>query len=590
MRFPSKVSWQQLLTTIALSLTLTVPFLVAYHVNPIPSFYPEWTAALFGLVAMTFLLQRAGTGHLELPELCFIPAGLLLVAALQWLILPDVLPASVALFSLYLCWTILMLILGRELTRSFGLDTIGRCVALAVLVGALLEALTACLQLEGSIGQPWIFSQSSGYGIRGNLAQRNNFCDYLWLGISAALYLRSREWLKTVAAGIGVFILISLTIFSGSRTIWLYSCAIPLLSIWAVRHQPEQKEMRRLLNWSIAALISAVAIQLLVSYVIPAQLATLPGSSAGSRLLATGGSDPVRLVLWRAALITWQEHPWLGAGIGQFKYQFYLHHLDPQLATLPELPENAHNLFFQLLAETGLLPQLLLLVLGLRWTLDMLRKTWSPAHWYFMASLLVLGLHSGLEYPLWYSYFLGSAALMAGSLSTRNLQLNLGRYTMPLVAGILLFGVFSLYIMQSDYTTLEEMEDSQITAKMVVDYRELYQEQAQSLFPSVFSPYYELFFADTQEDTPESLGIKLATCDRALRFSPSRLSVFKCAHLQAIAGKKDAAKLALQRAVAAFPDDAQELLPQWRKRATMEPGIALLLKNFPDTISTTTPH
>lgn len=587
-RFFSSIPWQPRLTLSALCLMLTVPFLMAHHYHPIPAFYQEWAAAFFGLVALSLLLRREFAERLELPELTLLPLGLLLIVVAQWLLLPNAPPARLQLFSLYLIWAALMLILGRQLARSLGLEKISQWLATAILVGALLEALTAGLQLEGSIGLPWIFPHTTGIGLRGNLAQHNNFSNYLWLGIAAALYLRSQQWLKRPTAAIAIAILIIFTVLSGSRSTWLYASGLVLLSSWAAWRWPEQTEMRRARRWSLAALIGAIAFQLLVSSGLLAELASLfaslSGSSAGSRLLAGGSSDPMRLALWRAAWLTWQEHPWLGAGIGQYTWQFHQHVLELMPMRLPGLPEHAHNLLFQLLAETGLAGALLLVIFGGRWIFQLIRQEWTSAHGFFAASLLILLLHSGLEYPLWYAFFLGPAALMAGALSAHNRPLRLQRSAPPVIAGVILLGVLSLYNLRADYKTLEDTVNGRFPAYNAADFQQHYRATANALSRSEFMDYLVLMATANQADNGDDLAAKLSNCQRALRFSATRMIVFKCAHLQALAGQHEAAKLALKRAVASYPDEAEALLPQWQKRAAQEPAIAFLLSDFPPTV------
>jgi hypothetical protein len=84
-----------------------------------------------------------------------------------------------------------------------------------------------------------------------------------------------------------------------------------------------------------------------------------------SHLLSTGGSG--RWQFWSAALSEFREHPVLGGGAGSYETWWAQH------GSLPYFVRNAHSLWFETLAETGLLGLLLLggavlggLALGLR--------------------------------------------------------------------------------------------------------------------------------------------------------------------------------------------------------------------------------
>jgi len=67
--------------------------------------------------------------------------------------------------------------------------------------------------------------------------------------------------------------------------------------------------------------------------------------------------------------------------------------------------QHAHNLVFQLAAETGVAGLLVLFVsLGV-WLYGLRHAKLDAAHWWGHAALGVLAIHSLLEYPLWYTYF-----------------------------------------------------------------------------------------------------------------------------------------------------------------------------------------
>ena len=51
------LTWHTRASLAALCAMLTLPFLNPHHFHPIPTFYPEWTAAACALLAATLLLQ-----------------------------------------------------------------------------------------------------------------------------------------------------------------------------------------------------------------------------------------------------------------------------------------------------------------------------------------------------------------------------------------------------------------------------------------------------------------------------------------------------------------------------------------------------
>ncbi|MBS1190724.1 MAG: lipid core-O-antigen ligase-like enyme [Rhodocyclaceae bacterium] len=561
----------------AIALMATVPFLMAHHYNPIPTFFQEWTAAALSFVALTFLWRGIGTEPLDIPEIALLPVGLMLLAAVQWMFLSDVQTDRLLIFGCYMVWTIVLVILGRRLAQTCGLQAFADILATAILIGALLEALTGGIQLAGLARLPWTFPHVGG-GLRGNLAQPNNFADHLWLGVASALYLRTRGRLGVAATAACFLVLLPFAVLSGSRSGWLYAIGLAVFSLaWAWR-QPD-RATRMLARWSIGALVGSLLCQLAfnASWVpVPANIAT-----SGTRL-AQGSYDSVRLALWRIALDAFLENPWLGAGFGQYTRQVHLHVLDLMPWRSPGLPEHAHNIVLNLLAEMGLAAGLLLLILVGRWVAGLLRAPRTPEVWWIIAMALVLGIHSNLEYPLWYGFFLAVAALLAGAGSRTNRVLQPGRSAPYAMAAFLALGGLTLYNLHRDYGLLEDALNGRLAAASAQEGRQLTEDALKRLArESLLRPYVDLAVANLMADDRDNLELKLQNCDRAQRFSASRDIVFKCAHLLALAGRQDEGRLALRRAVAAYPDRAEEVLAQWKKRSAAEPSIARLVAEFP---------
>ena len=56
-------------------------------------------------------------------------------------------------------------------------------------------------------------------------------------------------------------------------------------------------------------------------------------------------------------------------------------------------------------------------------SVGLLRQPRTAAHWWMWAAALVLAVHSMLEYPLWYTFFLGFAAVVLGMGEARTIKL-----------------------------------------------------------------------------------------------------------------------------------------------------------------------
>ena len=125
-----------------------------------------------------------------------------------------------------------------------------------------------------------------------------------------------------------------------------------------------------------------------------------------------------RFAIWADTLALIARQPWLGVGWGEFNFAW-------TLTPFPDRPtaffDHTHNLPLQLAVELGV--PLALLVLALfAWSLwrafaaRAARRT-TPQRLTLRAAfmmVLMMALHSQLEYPLWYAYFLLPTAFAWG--------------------------------------------------------------------------------------------------------------------------------------------------------------------------------
>ena len=137
----------------------------------------------------------------------------------------------------------------------------------------------------------------------------------------------------------------------------------------------------------------------------------------GQQRLAEGDVSGSRFRIWADALQLIAQHPWTGVGWGNFNFAWSLTPF-PQRHTA--FFDHTHNLPLQLAVELGL-PLALVVCALLLWAL------WQGARRALAATgaasatgrcalmmVVLIGLHSLLEYPLWYAYFLLPTAFAWG--------------------------------------------------------------------------------------------------------------------------------------------------------------------------------
>lgn len=562
-----------------ISLTLVglmwvLPFLYYYHAYPLTTFYQEWGAAILGLCAALFLLSRQNWQQPEIPRIILLPISLLLLVLLQYLLGKITYFDQALLFALYMLWAALLMMLGRELRERFGWAVLATTLAVFLLLGTELSAVAGILQhYRWRTFLDAVITSKINVAVYGNMAQPNHYANYISMGLVSLGLLRPqlRTW-QTVLLGTP---LLFVMVLSGSRSSWLYLLGMVVLAyLW----QRRDKSCRHLLNYTLLLLPGFALMHGLVQ--LP--WLTIPsGVTTVQRLFAADNSGSIRLYLWQESWLIFKQFPLLGAGFGQYAWQHF--QLGPvlQAGNISGLYNNAHNLLLQLAAEMGLAGLIILFgTLGM-WLWQGARAKFSVYHWWAYGVLLVLGIHSMLEYPLWYAYFMGIAAILLGALDGGSYRLELRRLGQLSVAMILLTGFASLVQLQRGYKQLERAlaerprsaADNGATQRM----REVMIEVHG--YP-LLQPYAEIFMNNWIEVSGDELDKKLALNERAVKFVPVASVVYRRAWLLALAGRAEEASLQLARAIWSYPSDFPAQMKELSALAQKDPARFSALLEF----------
>ena len=526
-----------------------LPFLYYYHAYPLTTFYQEWGTAILGLCAATFLLNKHNWRQPEIPRIVLLPIGLMLLALLQFLLGKTTYFDQTLLFSLYMLWATLLIMLGRALRENLGMAVLASTLAVFLLLGTELSALAGILQhYRWHTFLDTVITSKVSMAIYGNMAQPNHYANYISMGLISLGLLRPhmRWWQALLLAAPLLFVMV----LSGSRSSWLYLLGMATLAfIW----QQRDKSCRHLLHYTLLLLLGFGLMHWVVQ--IP-WLAGSTGVTTMQRLFAADSSGSIRLYLWQESWLIFSQFPMLGAGLGQYAWQHF--QLVPvlQATNISGLYNNAHNLLMQLAAEMGLAGLLILLgTLGL-WLWQIRRAHLTLHHWWGYAVLLVLGIHSMLEYPLWYAYFMGIAAILLGvlDLGTYRLELrSLGRLS---VATILLLGFLSIFQLLQGYQRLETALSARQRQAQGINSNQLMREGLLAVHGNpLLQPYAELFMNNWIEVDNDELDKKLAMNERAMKFVPVASLVYRRAWLLAQANQQQQARLQVERAIWSYPGD-----------------------------------
>ena len=534
-----------------------LPFLHYRHEFPLTTFDQEWWSALLGICALTLLVTKDFWQQPKIPRIAQLPVGLVFILLLQMVLHKVAYLDQGLLYILYLLLAALLMLLGARLRICFGLEKVATLLAIFLLIGAELSALVGVLQYyRWSTPLNSVIVMKTSGGVFGNLAQYNHFANYITLGlISLGLLFQQYKPKIVYVVALAAPLLFVMTL-SGSRSTWLYQFLMAGLAWWGARRDVR---LRPLLSYSLLLMAGFGLMHLIVK--LPFLAGAASSTDTLQRLFGAADSGGIRFYLWHESWLIFTQSPWLGVGFGQFAWHHFqlLPVLHPN--NISGLYNNAHNLVFQIAAEAGLAGLLVLFAsLGI-WLHGMRRATMDAAHWWGYAALGVLAIHSLLEYPLWYTYFVAVAAILLGVLDETHYHLELRKVGRMSLAAILLLGLVTLIQLRSGYQQLKNVLAIRPVSG-VVNITEAFRRARDGLIEvheeSLLSPYTEMFMGAFTDINTDHLETKLELNDRIMRFVPTQPVVYRQAFFLAKNGQIEQAKQLFEQAMWSYPTHVNE--------------------------------
>lgn len=559
-----------------------LPFLDFRHGFPMTTFYQEWDAAVLGLCAIPLLLTKRYWQQPEIPRVVLLPIGMLLLLFVQHLVngVPGI--EQTLLLSMYLLGAALLIMLGYRLREELGLPLLALVLAVFLALGAELNALVGILQhFMWHTFLDSVVSVKVTTAVIGNIAQPNHFANYLTLGLASIGLLHTRWSLRFWQTALLVTPLLFVLVLSGSRGAWLYLLFMAGMSyLWQRRDQ----SYLPLLKYALWLIFGFILMQFLV------QIPWLAGASgkitAFERTFGNAGGISLRVHLWKEAWLIFTHFPLLGAGFGQFAWQHFQLGAELQNLRINGIYNHAHNLVAHLAAETGLTGLSILLgTLGL-WFWQALHEQRTIYHWWGYAVLIVLGIHSLTEYPLWYSHFIGIAAVLLGMLESKvfkfklhNLLGNVGRLS---VSVLLLLGAFSLAQLYQGYKMLESTLSQRLLANGDDSRKARLRNELLEIHnnDTLLRPVAEVFLAGMIMPDMYHLADKLALNEQALHYLPAAPIAYRQVWLLALSGRLPEAKVQLHNTLWAYPGEFQAARAELSQWALQDPEHFSALSEF----------
>lgn len=425
-------------------LCLALAWLAYDHYRPWVNFHSEALAFLgIGLLAVSRSLGGSAS-IASAPRIAWWVMAVALLPWLQYMLGIGLFAGDALLASLYLCGLGAAIWLGDSYATASPESDTGLMPIFYVLWFVALAStaigLLQWLNLQGALAM-YVVQTDAGDRAMGNLGQPNQLATLLLMGMAALAWTFERKRIGSLGLLVGVAFMTIGLVLAQSRAGMLGALSMAVFLIWKNHLRPSRIAPR----WIFAWLLAYGAAVWLLPYV-------------HDLLLMSGGrsvnlQDNARVTIWKQMLSGISQSPWLGYGWNETPTA----HAAGSLAVPGSMTyTNAHNVVLDILAWNGVPLGLLLTGACVYWFVSRMRGATQSNAVYAMACLLPIAVHSMVEYPFAYSYFLLTAGLMVGIVEAsyrgaRTIKLNL-RWVGGALAIWFAVGSYMIY----EYLLIEE--------------------------------------------------------------------------------------------------------------------------------------
>jgi O-antigen ligase len=382
---------------------LTFAWLAYDHYRPWVNFHSEALAfAGIGLLATSRFLSRNASVFI-VPRVSFWVVVVALLPWVQYLFGISLFSGDALIGSFYLTGLGLAIWLGYGYVAASprddkALTSIFYMIWIAALASAAI-GLLQWLTLQETLAM-YAVQTDAGDRAMGNLGQPNQLATLLLMGMAALVWTFDRKRIGSGGLVVGVWFMTVALVLTQSRAGMLSAVVVAVFLFWKNYTKPGRLAPRFIAAWLLAY---GAGIQLLPFV----HELLLMGEARNMNV----GVDSARVTIWKQMLSGIAQAPWFGYGWNQTPTA----HAAGSIAVPGSMTyTNAHNVVMDLLAWNGVPLGLLLSGACAYWFISRLRSANQPGAIYAMACLLPIAVHSLVEYPFAYSYFLLTAGLMVG--------------------------------------------------------------------------------------------------------------------------------------------------------------------------------
>jgi O-antigen ligase len=386
--------------------SMALAWLVSRHFPPWLSWYNEVAAFVAVLLFAWMCLAQPNrikkSAPVSVPPLVLPFMALMLLAVVQGATGMITFWGDVWVFALYAALCVICAMLGFGLSAKS--TNVLTWLAIVVVAGAFANAFVAWVQvLDVWASSDLIARMPQLRRPGGNLGQPNQLATLLLMGIASLLFLYESGKLKTVSGVLISFVLCTTLAMTESRTGVLSFFLLAGLYLYRRQQAGFKIPLWTVVLGCCAFLGFFWAWPSIFNFI-------LQSTGVGAVVNTQPGS---RLIVWPQLLEALAQRPWLGWGLNQVPKA---HNAVASSHQLSEPFSYSHNILIDLGLGLGLpLAALLMFVTGV-WLWRRVRLAKQLLPWYCIALVLPVAVHSMLEFPFTYAYFLVPVMFVLGVL------------------------------------------------------------------------------------------------------------------------------------------------------------------------------
>ncbi|MBC3872920.1 PglL family O-oligosaccharyltransferase [Undibacterium flavidum] len=452
------------------------------HVHPYRSFYHEFAVCLGVFVAM-IPLWGVGQGRFVLPANSLLVFALIAYVGLQMFMgLSSYAALAYPLFILFSL--ICAMCLGATwVTLAGNMRSLCWALSLVFLGATLLSVAMQQVQIMGLDWRPFVmYIRNDGVSpIRAfaNVAQPNQLALLICFGFASLWWLLQVSRMPGLLAWLLACFMLWGLVLTQSRIAWIILPLFAGLSILLRQHS-------RKASWLGVASLLLIYVLLLLSLPILAKWMGFVVGTLGERV----GGRSERTVLLQHAWAMATTHPWFGVGWFGFGAQQVAIAADFSSTTYAE---HAHNIVLNFAAELGFPFTLAFFSACIIWcwkTCCNKLALQNNTVVFVLMILMAVGVHSLVEFPLWYAYVLLPVGVLMGAVHQFRWQ-NAGVYISRRV--VVLIVPICLGLLTWGWIDYHRVVDGFIAFRQVKDYADIPAQKITAPAVSFMPDYYDYF-------------------------------------------------------------------------------------------------